>query len=169
MALYFVDNTAIDPKARKRIRSHVMRGKNLGRTVKRASRVDHSKLRKVDLQCTAIRNDNKDKEEEVIENSTLTKGIQRMVGHEFSTYFLPFQMSRENRKTVHQCECSYGKDRRRVLTESVFAIVSKAVYPHDYCNPFDVKKSIWVKYMDWAWDEACKHSYFSLPSQSLTI
>jgi len=38
MDFAFIDNATIDQRSRKLIRSHVMKGKNAGRTVKRASR-----------------------------------------------------------------------------------------------------------------------------------
>lgn len=41
MDFQFVDHTSIDKTTRKQIRSHVMKGKNAGRTLKRGSRVQH--------------------------------------------------------------------------------------------------------------------------------
>ncbi|KAF2874687.1 hypothetical protein BDV95DRAFT_591487 [Massariosphaeria phaeospora] len=127
MSFQFVDNSTIDRRVRKVIRSHVMKGRNAGKTVPRASKVAHlsSQLREKQwLQVRFEKEDDTDEDEKIL-------SIYNRVGHEYSAIAIASKLSRDTRKTIHQ----------------FFSVVGEAIYPHEYCNPFDRDKSRWLRYM----------------------
>ncbi|GAW26612.1 hypothetical protein SAMD00023353_3901010 [Rosellinia necatrix] len=93
MSVQFIDNASIDKKTRSLIRSHVAKGKNLGRTVYRPSR--YPKKRQV-AAVSAIPSTEPDK------NSELSPSIQRKFQEDLATS-LPFAVSRACRRLFHEC------------------------------------------------------------------
>lgn len=111
MPFEFVDNNAaIDRAARRRIRSHVAIGKNVGRTIVRPSRAK-TDAREAESQSIAAivcvphvvadaRN------QEVVEEGSCA--IERMVGDVLSVFSFPEQDSVRSRRVVQTGMCCYS-------------------------------------------------------------
>lgn len=104
MSFVFVENATIDRKTRRKIRSHVMQGKNAGRTIHRASRI-HGHPRpspaKTDERVTHKRSEHCPKKPRT--GTSVVETPQKMLGHMFSGQIFPVTLSWENRRTIHQC------------------------------------------------------------------
>ncbi|KAI0409113.1 hypothetical protein F4802DRAFT_232657 [Xylaria palmicola] len=92
MPIQFIDNTSIDKKTRTLIRSHVAKGKNLGRTIHRPSR--HPRRRRVAAAVIPPAEPPPDQQAESRESDylELSLPIQRQLQGELSTTF-PFDVS----------------------------------------------------------------------------
>ncbi|KAJ8124500.1 hypothetical protein O1611_g9140 [Lasiodiplodia mahajangana] len=102
MPIQFIDNSSIDKKkTRTLIRSHVAKGKNLGRTVHRPSR--HPKKRQVPASAVSTVESPSNKKPEVQNGKNLESSltIQRQLQEDLSTS-LPFDVSRACRRLFHQ-------------------------------------------------------------------
>ncbi|KAI0433151.1 hypothetical protein F5Y09DRAFT_299813 [Xylaria sp. FL1042] len=92
-SIQFIDNASIDTKTRKLIRSHVAKGKNLGRTIHRPSR--HSRTRKAAASAISPEGTRSEEEESEIHNSKnfeASISIQKQFQEDLSTS-LPFDAS----------------------------------------------------------------------------
>lgn len=119
MTFHFVDNWSIDKTSRKRIRSHVMTGKNAGRTLNRASKYSRIKNtatkdenalpKKVEQMLETVTRDEvvpKKTEETSVKRDqpAIVSVICKALGHQYTGYSVPVEFSIDGRKTVHQCK-----------------------------------------------------------------
>ncbi|KAF2180089.1 hypothetical protein K469DRAFT_753593 [Zopfia rhizophila CBS 207.26] len=126
MFFQFVNNATIDAKARKAIRSHVMRGRNAGKTITRPSRFVHKKNRETRNLLTR-----QNFEEKESQRANKLFAIHQVVGHQLSSLSFPVKPSRHIREAIHL----------------FFTLVVDAVYPHKYCTPFEPEQTLWLHYM----------------------
>ncbi|KAI0458805.1 hypothetical protein F5B21DRAFT_457835 [Xylaria acuta] len=101
MPIQFIDNASIDKKTRTLIRSHVAKGKNLGRTIHRPSR--HSRKRNVAASVVSSSKLPPDTESESSGNDSLESSlsIQRHIQGDLST-LLPFEVSQTCQRIFHR-------------------------------------------------------------------
>ncbi|KAI0441315.1 hypothetical protein F4803DRAFT_576687 [Xylaria telfairii] len=101
MPIQFIDNASIDRKTRTLIRSHVARGKNLGRIIHRPSR--HPKRRQAAATVVSSSNPAFETESESCNNGDLelSFSVQRQIEGDLSMS-LPFQVSQACRRLFYQ-------------------------------------------------------------------
>ncbi|KAI0189089.1 hypothetical protein EV127DRAFT_341721 [Xylaria flabelliformis] len=101
MSLQFIDNSSIDKKTRTLIRSHVAKGKNLGRTIHRPSR--HARRRQVAASIASASEPPSNTEPETCndENLESSLSIQGHIQGDLSRLF-PFDVSHACRRLFHR-------------------------------------------------------------------
>ncbi|KAI1756229.1 hypothetical protein F4782DRAFT_485328 [Xylaria castorea] len=101
MPLQFIDNASIDKKTRTLIRSHVAKGKNLGRTIHRPSR--HARKRQVAASIASASNPLSNTEPESYNDGNLESSlsVQRQIQGDLSRAF-PFDVSQACRRLFHR-------------------------------------------------------------------
>lgn len=102
---HFVDTTQVDGSVRKSMRSHVMKGKNVGKTFRRASRLDIAR-RQPHVYAALLRSTRALNEEENSENpeSLCPTTIARNIGNVFLTLPHPLALTSDALKAVNQCK-----------------------------------------------------------------
>ncbi|KAI8631850.1 hypothetical protein F5Y19DRAFT_377458 [Xylariaceae sp. FL1651] len=121
MPIQFIDNTSIDRRTRKLIRSHVAKGKNVGRIIHRPSR--YSRQRKVEIKATTPSSVPGHEVEALSydrNNSKSTISIQRQFQEDLSAS-LPFHVSPMCRRLFYQLVTfinvlPYPPELRRIVT-----------------------------------------------------
>lgn len=115
MSFQFIDNSAIDRQSRKLIRSHVMQGRNLGKTVHRPSKRPTIKAKAVKkVQPLQYEPDTKETPchncgelGHVVTRQSWEESIpavHSMVGHGFSSVGLPIEPKPYMRRILCQCK-----------------------------------------------------------------
>ncbi|KAB5539319.1 hypothetical protein GE09DRAFT_313879 [Coniochaeta sp. 2T2.1] len=136
MTFQFIDNSVIDRRTRKLIRSHVMQGINKGRTITRPSKkatirkranpvspdTEQSSVSPVSSEVSSV-------VEQIAGPPPLALGLP--IGHRFSSVRLPIEP---------------GPYARRRLTQ-FFQLVDDALYPPEFCYQQEHIQSIWFEYM----------------------
>jgi hypothetical protein len=102
---HFVDTTQVDGSVRKSMRSHVMKGKNVGKTFCRASRLDIA-TRQPHVYAALLRSTRALNKEENSENpeSLCPTTIERNIGNVFLTFPHPLALTSDALKVVNQCK-----------------------------------------------------------------
>jgi hypothetical protein len=164
MLLQFVSEPTIGPKDRRLIRSHVMKGKNLGK--KRAAR---NQLLHRNTEDPKIPVNNDPDEDQLHTKHTLS--LPRLFWNELSL-------------TSYPCHTSPGIDRFMfqrtllsifipslvLLTNHAYVdlrIISTALYPSEFCTELNLSQYAWFQYI--LEDAARKHhstSYKQIPSSN---
>lgn len=101
----FVDSTKVDSVTRKVMRSHVMRGKNAGKTVHRRSRLDLGAGRMPYDNASPLR-DLQSLHEAKRRDSEELRSIERNLGNVLCTFPFPVELSENSLKTIDRCK--YG-------------------------------------------------------------
>ncbi|CAG9983258.1 unnamed protein product [Clonostachys byssicola] len=144
----FVDHSAIDKKARRSIRSHVMKGKNVGkvRTPRR-----HLAATSAVVATTSKPKDVNRTQEPAISHeidffqARSSPKLLVQLGNELSGVKMPCSVSRQSRRFIHDFMC----------------YVADSIYPPELClEPYDIVKDIWIRYM--FVDEAYYHCLVAL-------
>lgn len=103
MNFQFVENSKIDGAARKLIRSHVMKGKNVGKT---RPRTKHKGQEEIpfphDSYAGALSLRMPCKSTEANENKIIS--VPQTIGNSFSFFTFPCQMKPYMREEIYQCE-----------------------------------------------------------------
>jgi len=100
----FVDSTMIDGVTRKLMRSHVMKGKNAGKTVHRRSRFDLNTGR-IQRDYSSVPRDLVARHEAVEKRSLKEVGpIPRNRGNVLRTFRFPVELAEGSLKTIDQCK-----------------------------------------------------------------
>lgn len=122
----FVDGVHADKSTRRRVRQHVMRGKNAGRALHRPSKAKRNSLRSNsnDHAKTAVQNS---PQEEI--GSILTSDNRLSNG--FSTLWLPVHVSSESMGTIH----------------NFFVVTSDRIYSPDLGISLEDAKTLWLPSM----------------------
>ncbi|RDW56707.1 hypothetical protein BP6252_14028 [Coleophoma cylindrospora] len=143
MSFQFIENSKIDTAARKRIRSHVMKGKNVGKMYERRT---HRREEEVPSSGesheggTPIRSFFRGSQGQ----ETNDVSVPRTIGNSFSTFTFPVQI----------------QPYMRELLFDFISITADAVYPKEFCLPLDAKKSLLFEYLQT--DEAFFHSSLAI-------
>ena len=155
MSFQFVENGKIDGATRRKIRSHVMKGKNAGKTRTRAARPGDgpglvSLSTKTDVYEYGPSYGSSDSDDNFA-------WISRPIGDPFSYFTFPVKMQPYMKELIYPCE----HNARAILSNFVLIILVmvsqlEAIYPLQFCMPTDFMKSIWFQYM--LSSEACKLS-----------
>ena len=169
MPFEFVNNAAIDRNARKLIRSHVAKGRNVGK-IRSSRRKQSSPVVKIPKSICSTRDvgDAQDagKDKAIHE-------IERQVGDGLSVLSFPTQLTPRSRGLVQKgtaisnCAVDWNNF---VDRQAVFSFISGPLYPPELGNAIDSAgaASMWIQYM--FLDEACmSFSRFSLLSPTLLI
>ena len=101
MQLQFVDNSNIDAKTRKQIRSQVMQGKNTGRK-RQNIKVERRKLAVLTSKPIETTEDTSSAEEDIVEWA-VTKAHAYQYWDEYSMYKYPRELDWEMRRALHFC------------------------------------------------------------------
>ncbi|KAF2456236.1 hypothetical protein BDY21DRAFT_415880 [Lineolata rhizophorae] len=151
MEFQFVDNrTTLDRLSRKVIRSHVMKGKNRGKTIparaqKRApvqtSIHDMPRQRQGDIRASELREEAK---------GTFSP-FNPFAGTEYSYFAFPIQLTPPMRYMIYQFHST----------------VSETIYPHEFCRPSREVGSPWFKYM--ILDQTFLHCFFAMIASYITL
>jgi hypothetical protein len=136
----------------------VMKGKNVGRTIKRASRLPPAKNPRAKDQAAIVglRVQTATDGVDGIERPTAIRDfVQPQVGHQFTGYALSMDLSLDYRRIIHQCAYIISLVETS-LTVPDFTIIEEAKYTLTFSNPCLSGSSAWGKYLNCVWDEACK-------------
>ena len=148
MSFEFVDNAGIDRRARKLIRSHVMKGKNAGRTVTRASRKLLIRRQEHDVIKDAMPPvETQDKD--------LIATCMWLLNRRCSLSLFPFDIYMDTRLLLSRKFAMIAFHELLELMCSEFEVVNAALYPVEFCRrPSDEHRTRCLQYM--IADEACK-------------
>ncbi|CAH0044786.1 unnamed protein product [Clonostachys solani] len=151
----FVDHSAIDKKARRSIRSHVMKGRNVGKV--RTPRRPLAATGAVVAIASKPRDVNRAQELAIsheIDFSLARSSPKLLVqlGNELSGVKMPCSVSHHSRRFIHDFMC-YAAD---------------SIYPPHLClEPYDIVKDIWIRYM--FIDEAYYHCLVALSEACISF
>ncbi|EMT62530.1 Argininosuccinate synthase [Fusarium odoratissimum] len=183
MKFQFIDNDSTQkPGARKAIRSHVMKGKNLGRTIqgrgKRHAAPQLNDLYKGPDQSKkdfgveegtksldgAVDNDgNALLFPEIADSDTdrdtdTTYSINNPYsGKEYTYFSFPVQFTPSMRYYVYECQ----------FILAVHTAICNIIYPYAFCRPTDEIGSPWFRYM--VADQACLHCLLAMAATYLNV
>lgn len=117
-----MDGTQVDKTARKRIRSHVMKGKNVGRRIHRPSKLDLSRWRPCDRKHHQQASDLSGGRvnSELWRGPYLSTNIP-ILGNPFLTLSFPFELTPHSQKVIHHCK--HGKS-GSISDESAYRVLS---------------------------------------------
>ncbi|PWY75522.1 hypothetical protein BO70DRAFT_430957 [Aspergillus heteromorphus CBS 117.55] len=136
---HFVSDAQVDRKSQRSLRSHVMKGKNSGKTFHRASRLDLARQRP--YRYSAPRTSHK----ETSKNTSLPRTtVERNIGNVFLTVPCPVELR---------------PDSLRIINQFYMYVVQK-MYPSQLGLSLDEGKSMWFNYM--LADEAAAHCSIAL-------
>lgn len=97
----FVDNSAtVDGVTRKLVRSHVMKGKNAGKTVHRRSRLELGASRTTRRYFETLSEDEAAKRR----NLEISRPVERNLGNVLNTFHFPVELNESSLKSMHQCK-----------------------------------------------------------------
>lgn len=143
MAFQFVENGNRDLAIRKLIRSHVMKGKNSGKTRLRSTREEvalaSSKLNLSSKSKLVLQNDERLSIKANLLNST--------VGNIFSGFEFAWEVKPIMMDLIHQCKHNtmFFEADQKILTYSVVCTSNQSVYPVKFCKPVDSRKRLWFR------------------------
>ncbi|KAB5571836.1 hypothetical protein GE09DRAFT_645010 [Coniochaeta sp. 2T2.1] len=154
MTFQFIDNSIIDRRTRKLIRSHVMQGINKGRTITRPSKkaairkrantvspdTEQSSVSPVSSEVSSV-------VEQMAGPPPLALGLP--IGHRFSSVRLPIEPGPYARRRLTQCMFHHWLLCLLQLMKLylVFQLVGDALYPPEFCSQQDHVTSVWFEYM----------------------
>ena len=144
MAIQFIEqgSAGIGTSERRIIRSHVMRGKNAGRS--RPSTRKQTKIVHVKRLLTPP-------------GTPASKCPRPLLWNDLCLTSFPQQLDSEATKLIHRCIVFCTLRLLHLLTPlSGFFDISDALFPPQFCRKFDIVKSIWVNCV--LADEACELS-----------
>ncbi|KAF2029430.1 hypothetical protein EK21DRAFT_67800 [Setomelanomma holmii] len=126
MLLQFVTEPNITPRDRRLIRSHVMRGKNAGR-----SRPARTPLKHQNLPCISLANKKDPEPQEMLELELKhTLSLDRLLWHELTIASFPDHVGPQTRRFMYR----------------KLHLISKALYPPDFCSEVDLSHYAWLQY-----------------------
>lgn len=97
----FVDNSAtVDVVTRKLMRSHVMKGKNTGKTLHRRSRLELVPSRTTQDYFETLSEDEAAKRR----NLEISRPVERNLGNVLHTFHFPVELNESSLKSMHQCK-----------------------------------------------------------------
>lgn len=151
----FIDQSSIDRKVRRNIRSHVMRGKNVGKV--RPPRKQPTTLGATDAQSLSLQR------EITFSEAKSSPKLLIQLGSELSGVRTPCNISTHSRRFLHDClflhtvlllgiiqTCSH-----RQTFIIVMCYIADSVYPSQFCHePYTMVQTIWLRNM--FLDEGCK-------------
>lgn len=126
MAFEFVENDKIDATSRKRIRSHVMKGKNAGKTRRRQTTQDDSVSSTCDSSSTE-----KSGSSSPDESTDRWVKILRPLGDELAYFSFPAPIDRFA---------------RNLITEFMY-VQLQWIYPKEFCLSMDYIRGTWFSYI----------------------
>lgn len=136
MSFQFVENAKIDGQARRLIRSHVMKGKNVGKVIPR-------RTRKIDPEVSpCLANHAADLRTPTIRKSDAVgiTSIPRTLGNSFSYFTFSCKLETYMRNLIYQIQF----------------VTNQTVYPVEFCLPVNGLHHIWFQWV--VNDEAFFHS-----------
>lgn len=157
MSFRFVENGNIDEAARKLIRSHVMKGKNVGKARPRLARKPKGDEEESPLSGEIWP---ADFEKPNLSGDYLAVGATTMIsaprplGTTFSSFTFPCQLQPYMENLLYQCKDMALLRASMIADGSVWMMSNQVVYPTEFCLPVDAKKSSWFQYL--LRDEACE-------------
>jgi hypothetical protein len=156
--LELIDHTFIDRQSRQTIRSHVMKGKNVGKVRLHKRRPSHSAGINKGAQVTSItplsrrdeqREEMEKRRKKFEEQVKICPKLLARMGNELSGLSSACEMSSQSRKYVHD----------------FLLFAGEAAYPSEFCkNMPDPNLTLWFQYM--LVDEACKWQPTHVPLSS---
>ncbi|OIW29181.1 hypothetical protein CONLIGDRAFT_670859 [Coniochaeta ligniaria NRRL 30616] len=156
MPFQFIDNSAIDRRSRKLIRSHVMKGINKGRTISRPSKKQPIRQRVTPVtpdtelfDYTCISGPSSVVEQ--ISGPSMLSSIATPVGRRFSSVRLPIELG------------PYARSR---LTQFL-QLVDESLYPPEFCYQPDYATSVYVEFM--SIDAAFLHCTIALSTSFIDL
>ncbi len=161
-SFFFVDGTQVNKTTRKLMRSHVMKGKNAGRTIHRPSKLDLTKGSPYHYQ--PLQRDRYLPDED----ATSAKQIQsyptviaRNIGNLFVTLSFPLELTANSLDIISQCQyrgVMYGHQEQLLIGWCilVFINVGRKLYPSNLGLAWDDALSSWLQVL--LTDEAGKVS-----------
>ncbi|KAK7221529.1 hypothetical protein V2G26_009532 [Clonostachys chloroleuca] len=151
----FVDHSAIDKKARRCIRSHVMKGKNVGkvRTPRRHLAATSAVLATAPKPKAVNRTQELAMGHEIdFFQASSSPKLLIQLGNELSGVNMPCSVSRQSRRFIHDFMC----------------YVADSIYPPQLClEPYDIVTDIWIRYM--FVDEAYYHCLVALSEACISF
>jgi hypothetical protein len=154
MPFEFINNAAIDRNARKVIRSHAAKGRNVGKT--RPSRRKQPG-QEVKSTTTAFNSRSVENAQESGTDETIA-AIGRQIGDGLSVLSFPAELTPRSKALVQNCiptlDCTVPKD---IIVDRhvVCSFASGLLYPSELCNAIDCTggNTMWIQYI--FLDEAC--------------
>jgi hypothetical protein len=144
MLLQFVDEPTIGPKERRLIRSHVMKGKNLGKKRAARSQLLHRSIEDPEVSV------NNDTDEYQLHTKHILS-LPRLLWNELSLTSYPCHTSPGIDKFVFQRTLlSISVPSLVPLTNQAYAdlrIISTALYPSEFCTELNLSQYAWFQYI----------------------
>jgi hypothetical protein len=173
MPLQFITEGAIGPKERKLIRSHVMKGKNAGKTRPARRTLLHSngKSRQDDHQPTPLGYDHSKGNEPEALDCRQTLHMKRLFWNDLSLASFPQPVSPNLQNAIYKCELKPDVLPVRVhraccLLDSGLWHIAKVLYPPQFCVELDLSQYVWFQYV--LQDEACRYRHHIIRIMTLT-
>jgi hypothetical protein len=126
MAFHFVDNTKIDDSSRKLIRSHVMKGKNVGKTRRRA-------VAQKDFPTSTSDSSSPEEGKSSSSDKSIERSLRvlRPMGDELAYFNFPTPIDRFA---------------RNLISEFMY-LQLQWIYPKEFCLSLDYMRSVWFEYV----------------------
>ncbi|VUC21586.1 unnamed protein product [Clonostachys rosea] len=153
----FVDHSAINKKARRSIRSHVMKGRNVGKV--RTPRRPLAATKAVVALASKPRDVNCNQEVDTAHEIDFYQArsspkLLLQLGNELSGVKMPCSVSQHSRRFIHDC--------------LFMCYAADSIYPPQLClEPYDIVKDIWIRYM--FIDEAYYHCLVALSEACISF
>ena len=157
MPFEFIDNSLIDRRARKRIRSHVMKQKNVGKT-----RAPRPKPPKTSVRTTLPMLVKR----LAVHTQSSLQSPSPQIGNEMSLCPFPGEMTPRCRDLVYKCKSwLFATKISHTNIQPVILNIGEAINQSTLCcQAVDVSASIWIQYI--FQDKACTLIHFPLRSYS---
>jgi len=180
MSFQFIDSTAPDAANRKKIRTHVMKGKNVGKARIRKPRPATTRVTSVfqavdeEFPSRGQMNSVTDESREIEGDMATAFGTRRVraftkssyslvrpIAHEMGAWPFASSINLEKQETVFNCNTQWPKTksgRWNANSRTVLQILNYALYPSSMCVKPEISQIIWFKYL--FMDEACEKLLF---------
>ena len=157
MSYHFVENNAIDEISRRRIRQHIMQGKNTGR--RRCPRVPKATLTTVPrliLPRAPLSSANSSD----YSSDAGSGSIPRSPGNALSYFAFPCELTPHMDMIINRCK--YGvlfAPIRRLIIQAVLWAQMHSIFPVEFCKNLGPLRSLWFRFLQTS--ETCRPFPFS--------
>jgi hypothetical protein len=153
MSYKFVENNAINEVSRRRIRQHVMLGKNTGRTCPRVPKAKVKTAPRLILQKAPLHSPD-------CSSDAGSVSIPRSPGNALSYFTFPCELTPHMYMIINRCKnevlfaliC-------RLLIQAVLWVQMQSIFPIEFCKNLDPLRSVWFRFLQTS--ETCRRTSYS--------
>ena len=143
MNYHFVENNAIDAILRRRIRQHVMLGKNTGRRCPPPSKADVRTGPRLVLQKAPASSENSSD----CSSDVGSVSIPRSPGNALSYFTFPCELTPHMDMIINRCKHGVPSAPIRRLTQAVLWAQMQSIFPIEFCQNIDPLRSMWFRFL----------------------